>query len=147
MVGHQYIRLDNSSNGNVVCQMLRWHFITEADSLYQCRSVTKYSIPTDSFVLLETDKDYHHYLGWEFHLDDLPFLQFIYMDKERFDYYFYGIKDESRCDSIQKNVPIIQRYRLKLEDFQKLDWIVPFPPTEAMKDMDIYPPYKDTHDD
>ena len=136
--GHRYIKISNLSNEGVKCQMLAWDKITEADTLYDCRLVTKYSIPTDSFVLIEC---HIRISDWEYELDLLAYLQFIYMNKERFDYYYNSVENESRCDSVRKNVPIIQRYRLKLEDLQKLDWIVPFPPTEAMKGMDIYPPY------
>jgi hypothetical protein len=34
-----------------------------------------------------------------------------------------------------------QRYDLSLENLQQLGWSLPFPPTEAMKHMKMYPPY------
>jgi len=36
----------------------------------------------------------------------------------------------------------LKRYDLTLEDLRKLDWIVTYPPTEAMKDITMHPPYE-----
>lgn len=139
-IEHPYIKILNSSSVSVICQMLDWIIITEADSLYQCHEMSLFPIQVDSFAQIFCRDRIH---GWVPYLN-IPFIQFIYMDEEQFEYYYHI--DESRCDSVRKNVPILQRYRLKLEDLQKLDWTVPYPPTEAMKDMDIYPPYKDIED-
>ncbi|MDR1526180.1 MAG: hypothetical protein LBS46_00735 [Dysgonamonadaceae bacterium] len=35
----------------------------------------------------------------------------------------------------------IQRYDLTLEDLNSLNWTVPYPPDERMKNMKMYPPY------
>jgi len=44
---------------------------------------------------------------------------------------------------IQKDYKILQRYALSIDDLQKLDWNVTYPPSPAMKDMKMYPPYKE----
>jgi len=36
---------------------------------------------------------------------------------------------------------VLKRYDLSLPDLQRLKWEVFYPPTEAMKDMKMYPPY------
>ena len=42
---------------------------------------------------------------------------------------------------IQKDYLILRRYDLTPEDLQLLDWEVPYPPDERMKNMKMYPPY------
>lgn len=37
---------------------------------------------------------------------------------------------------------IIQRYDLSLQDLQWLNWKISYPPSEAMKNIKMYPPYK-----
>lgn len=37
---------------------------------------------------------------------------------------------------------VLKRYDLSLEDLQQLGWSLPFPPTEAMKHIKMYPPYE-----
>ena len=36
---------------------------------------------------------------------------------------------------------VLKRYDLTLEDLQRLNWFITYPPTEAMKDIKMYPPY------
>ena len=36
---------------------------------------------------------------------------------------------------------ILQCYVLSWKDIEQLNYTIPYPPTEAMKDMEIYPPY------
>lgn len=49
-------------------------------------------------------------------------------------------------ENIQQNCNILKRYDLSIEDMEKLSvtkstTIIPYPPTEAMKKMKMYPPY------
>lgn len=37
---------------------------------------------------------------------------------------------------------VIQRYDLSLQDLQFLNWKISYPPSEAMKDIKMYPSYK-----
>lgn len=37
---------------------------------------------------------------------------------------------------------VIQRYDLSLQDLQFLNWRISYPPSEAMKKIKMYPPYK-----
>lgn len=45
-------------------------------------------------------------------------------------------------DTIGKYYMVLQRYDLMLEDLQKLNWTLSYPPTEAMKNIKMYPPYR-----
>jgi len=38
---------------------------------------------------------------------------------------------------------VLQRYDLSLQDLEKLNWKIYYPPTEAMKDIKMFPPYKE----
>jgi len=44
-------------------------------------------------------------------------------------------------DNIKNEYKILKRYDLSLKDFENLKYEVSYPPTEAMKDMKMYPPY------
>jgi hypothetical protein len=49
-------------------------------------------------------------------------------------------------EQVQQDYNILQRYDLSLEDFKRLSDkngvpVITYPPTEAMKDMRMYPPY------
>jgi hypothetical protein len=45
-------------------------------------------------------------------------------------------------DTIIKNYMLLQRYDLTIEDLQRLNWQITYPPSEAMRDVKMYPPYK-----
>ena len=42
---------------------------------------------------------------------------------------------------VARDYLVLKRYDLTLEDLQRLDWKITYPPTEAMKDVKQYPPY------
>jgi len=44
---------------------------------------------------------------------------------------------------IRDDYKILSRYDLSLKDLQMLNFTIPYPPTEAMKNMKMYPPYED----
>jgi hypothetical protein len=52
-----------------------------------------------------------------------------------------SIVENNSWQTIIDNYLVLQRYDLSLEDIQQLGWSLSFPPTEAMKDMKMYPPY------
>jgi hypothetical protein len=45
-------------------------------------------------------------------------------------------------DIIARDYLVLKRYDLTLEDLQRLDWKISYPPTEAMKDVEQWPPYE-----
>ena len=53
------------------------------------------------------------------------------------------VLDTYSWEEIRDNYMILKRYDLSLEDLQKLDFTLYYPPTEAMKDIKMYPPYEE----
>jgi hypothetical protein len=51
------------------------------------------------------------------------------------------VLENESTQTIVDNYLILQRYELSLDDIQQLEWVIPFPPTEKMKYMKMYPPY------
>lgn len=51
--------------------------------------------------------------------------------------------DKYSWDEVREGYKILQRYDLSLKDLQKLDWSVTYPPSPEMKDMKMFPPYKE----
>lgn len=50
---------------------------------------------------------------------------------------------EKSWEQIQEDYDILVRYDLTFDDIRKLGKVIPFPPTEEMKGMKMFPPYDD----
>ncbi len=44
-------------------------------------------------------------------------------------------------ETVVRDYLVLKRYDLSLSDLQRLDWLVTYPPTEAMKDIQQWPEY------
>ena len=44
-------------------------------------------------------------------------------------------------DIISSEYKVLRRYDVSLEDLQRLNWTITYPPTEAMRDVKMFPPY------
>ena len=77
-----------------------------------------------------------------------------FFDRGRFDKYFpagyYSVfilsldaYKEKGWDGIRNDYDILVRYDLTFDDLKALKDTIPFPPTEKMKDMKMYPPYEE----
>jgi len=124
--GHQFITFKNLSDRDIEVQELWSLTISNADSLFQC-NIVSLPIPVGSFRQFESVSRVG---GWERDFVSLPFIQFLVMDGETFDKYnifIDGRRPEGWCDTIRKNVPILYRYRLTLEDLQRMDFTITFP--------------------
>ena len=53
------------------------------------------------------------------------------------------VLENTDWEEIRDNYMILKRYDLSLEDLQKLDFTLYYPPTEEMKDIKMYPPYEE----
>jgi len=53
------------------------------------------------------------------------------------------LANHSWTDVVDKNL-VLQRYNLSLQDLQKLNWQISYPPSELMKDMKMYPPFPES---
>jgi len=90
------------------------------ESLYQCRHGAV-GIDADSLYLFDSLSDF----GWEVDFKGMDFIQFVVMDEEMFSKYL-----ATSCDTIRKYVPVLHCYRLALEDLQRMNWTVVYPPEE-----------------
>jgi len=52
-----------------------------------------------------------------------------------------AVVDNTPWEIVAEDYLVLKRYDLSLEDLQRLDWQITYPPTEAMKDVKQYPPY------
>jgi hypothetical protein len=81
-----------------------------------------------------------NYIGngdkWENVFPDLPkdTLSIYIFSKDTFNTYGWR--------KVQEGYKILKRYDLSLDDLKKLNWTVTYPPTEEMKDIRMYPTYK-----
>ena len=121
--GHKYITFINKSGMSIDVQDVWWGHITTSDSIYQCH-IPSILINTDSTFLFEsTDRR----RIWENDFKSIPFIQFLVMESRIFEK--YAIPDFD-CDTIRKYVPVLHCYQLKLEDLQRMNWTVVYPPEE-----------------
>lgn len=51
--------------------------------------------------------------------------------------------ESNSWEAIFNEYKVLKRYDLSLEDVQSLNYTIPYPPTEQMKDMRMYPPYEE----
>lgn len=51
--------------------------------------------------------------------------------------------ENNSWDTIKGEYKILKRYDLSIENIQLLNYDIPYPPTEVMKDMKMYPPYSE----
>ena len=60
--------------------------------------------------------------------------------------YFFDadIVDNYSWETIREEYKILKRYDLSIEDIQLLDYEIPYPPTEVMRGMRMYPRYEET---
>ena len=114
-----YITFVNKSDREIVCQRLWSGSITEADTLLECRTG---AIRIDSLYRFKSGNR----LGWETDFDVIPYIQFSVMDAETYIRYI-----EEPFDTIRKYVIILHRYQLTLEDLQRMNWIVVYPPEDV----------------
>jgi hypothetical protein len=53
-----------------------------------------------------------------------------------------AVVENTPWDTVKAKYMILQRYDLNLEELEKFNWIITYPPTEDMKDVRMFPPYK-----
>lgn len=51
--------------------------------------------------------------------------------------------DKYSWEKIRSDYNVLKRYDLSLDDLEKRSWTVTYPPTEEMKNINMYPPYRD----
>jgi hypothetical protein len=118
--GHSYITFINKSERDISCQDFWSGHITDVDTLFQCR-IGAVRIPADSLCNFPS----LNHFGWETDFRAIPYIQFLVMDRDI--YWKFRLEP---CDTIRKYVPILHCYRLTLEDLQRMNWTVIYPPEE-----------------
>ena len=52
-----------------------------------------------------------------------------------------AVVENTPWEVVTRDYLVLKRYDLTLENLQRLDWKITYPPTEAMKNVKQYPPY------
>lgn len=118
-IGHRYVTFTNSSDKEIVCQTFVSGNITEADTLFQCRTGVVGISPNSSYDFCSLHN------SWEVDFNAMSYMQFLVMDARIYDQYI-----EEPCDTIRKYIPVLHIYSLTLEDLQRMNWTVVYPPEE-----------------
>lgn len=106
--------------------------ISDQDTLLRCGG-SVFRIRPDTLYRLSAGVN----TDWGIEMQRYLYLQILIIDSENYDKH---IGDP--CDTIHKYVPVLQRYQITLENLQKLNWTITYPPTQAMKDIKMYTPYE-----
>jgi hypothetical protein len=120
--GHRYITFVNKS-GNDICTHPEWFIHNNGeDTLYRCNSIPLH-------INANTSHNFESAIrssSWEKEFSSgTHYLRFLIMDIKTYKRYM-----KEPCDTIRKYVPILHTYRLTLEDLQRMNWTVTFPPIE-----------------
>ncbi|GAE16859.1 hypothetical protein JCM6292_3357 [Bacteroides pyogenes JCM 6292] len=126
MEGHSDITIVNHSDRSIAVQE-QYPINPESEfiPLFRCGNGATRILPNSQLII--PNEDGPPGLGgvWESYFKRNKYLQFLIMD---FDIYWeYHSKP---CDIIRKCVPILHVYRLTLEDLERMDWKVVYPPVE-----------------
>ena len=113
--GHRFITIVNRTSKTIMFQPREFEN-THIDTAFTCLY---------GFYIIQRDSSYKFDIRgtWENELGTTHYLQFLLMDRDV--YLQYHLES---CDTIRKYVPILYRYQLKLEDLQRMNWTVIYPP-------------------
>jgi hypothetical protein len=114
----QYISFANKSS-NIIGYQFSYGKISELfqDTVFYCNKTSEGFIISGSSFILECPTE---------ELRNLYYIQFLVMDGEKFNQYY-----KEPCNIVREKVPILHCYRLSLEDLQRMNWIVEYPPNES----------------
>lgn len=123
--GPPYITIVNNSERSIACQESYPKDIL-ADSMFRCLGGAG-CIGADSLVKIpywgwdDGSRD----AGWYDYFVNQKYIQFLIMDQDT-----YWKHHSEPCDTIHKYVPVLHVYRLTLEDLERMNWAVVYPPEE-----------------
>lgn len=123
--GHRFISCVNKTNQDIYCQasFVEKTVIISEDSLIDCRKAGFIIEFNSTFLWAAGLRG-----GLEYSLSDKYDLLFVLFDSLTFKNYLS--QSEIHCDSMRKYAPILHHYRLTLEDLQRMNWTVIYPPEE-----------------
>jgi hypothetical protein len=119
---HKYITFINRSDKDISCQEFWSGSISSVDTLFQCRIGTVVIYANSSRSIENSSRRG----GWETDFKTIPYIQFLVMNDNIYSKYI-----GQSCEIKRENVPILHCYRLTLEDLQRMNWIVVYPPEES----------------
>ena len=116
--GQEFIYIKNESDKKIAFQVS----VNKQDTTFYCSNVGTtilFEVESKSTFNLGNGDSYSN---WD---DFLKTLTVFILDGKRYNEYW-----KEPCDTIRKYVPVLHRYQLKLEDLQRMNWTVVFPPEE-----------------
>ena len=135
---HVAIRLSNNSHKDVYVRAIQLDFLQSGSgelgySRYRNTVTPVYKVKSgEQNNRRATDDNYC--------LED-TFIDHSFSDTLNLYVFDAFIVENTPWEVVARDYLVLKRYDLSLEDLQKLDWRVTYPPTEAMKDVEQYPPY------
>ncbi len=127
----RYIDLYNNSNNPISYYMPWKHGIFYPDTILPEKNPNPWTF----------NKGYSIHFGeGNFHENAL----FAMFPTDTMSVFFFAPDTLAKYDweTIRQEYKILVRYDLSHNDLKKLNWRIYYPPTEAMKDMKMYPPYR-----
>jgi len=128
---HQYITFINKSEENIICQ---FRDIEEKDTslcvIYWDNPLVLIHIDSSGLIPC---RNIERNRNWETQLNTNHLIQIQIMNDSVYQHYldlFDYDNYSSYNDSIQKYVPILHCYQLTLQDLQRMNWTVVYPPEE-----------------
>jgi hypothetical protein len=125
--GGRYMDFYNNS-GKPICYSMLWEFgILYPDTILPEKNPNPYKF----------DKERHFSLAYN--ENDL----FAKFPTDTMSIFFFDPDTLAKYEweTIREEYKILVRYDLSHNDLRKLNWRIYYPPTEAMKDMKMYPPF------
>jgi len=117
---HRDIYLINNTDKEIALQML---FSNKSENKWECDGPGIYIPTTVGANSILKHSDAKRSPGWEGSLNQGQILNILVADCETYDKYW-----REPCDTMRKYVPILHHYKLKLEDLQRMNWTVVYPP-------------------
>ena len=117
-IGQDFIYIANKSDKKIAFQVLK----NKQDEIFYCSNVGRtilFEVESNSTFKLD---DGDVYSGWD---SSLKSLTVFILDGKLYEEYW-----QQPCDTIRKYVPILHCYQLTLEDLQRMNWTVVYPPEE-----------------
>lgn len=141
---HYAIEFSNESNRDVYIDWARTYPDTIDHLLYSISPAISAIANKKKYVLARTKGHLSHGSYWEplfkdGNMNPDNVLMIIIFNVEAVDSTNWKTIDWSIPANYDKY--ILQRYDLSLQDIELLNWNIPYPPMEKMRDMKMYPPY------
>lgn len=133
-----------NNNDKLICIFFDSRYPSDSLSAIKCLSHNKPDIvfpySSDHFTYWGTGKPNSWYLFYE-EANDYDGYISVYIGEIDMDFYESSF-DERGFPEITFEVPVIARYDIRKKDIEVLNWVISFPPSEAMKDIHMWPPYE-----